>query len=232
LFSSSWDGRDVRLWDVDGCKQLDRIDWGATQPIRGSFTPDGSYVLCGGSDGAIRVYELRPDESATSVDVNGPNASDINYLCDLRETDSLVGHGALGKNGDLGYDPGDGDRRIIVKGVLAKKGLSMHSREQRFGCSFARYQLDGKYTSFHSVAAANDSVGLANIYPGNGMSETPMTFSVVGDGRELWKSHPIQRPGESQPCTVNVTGVRQLEVRVYCDKAGAAHAVWVDPYVR
>jgi hypothetical protein len=146
----------------------------------------------------------------------------------MQETHSSVWTGALGKNGDLGYDPGDGDRRIIVKGVLAKKGLSMHA--PRGGYSFARYQLDGKYTSFHSAAAANDSVRLA---PG-GMAVSPMTFSVVGDGRELWTSRPIQRAGDSQPCTVDVTGVRQLEVRVSCDlgQEGAAHAVWVDPYVR
>jgi S1-C subfamily serine protease len=148
------------------------------------------------------------------------------YLCNLAETQSSVGHGALGRNGDLGYDPGNGDRRIVVKGVLATKGLSMHATTRGF--SFARYQLDGRYTSFHSAAAANDSV---RVRPG-GIADAPMIFSVVGDGRELWRSQPIQRSGESQPCTVDVTGVRQLEVRVYCDNAGAAHAVWVDPYIQ
>jgi S1-C subfamily serine protease len=149
------------------------------------------------------------------------------YLCDLPETHSSVGFGALGKNGDLGYDPGNSDRRIIVKGIHAEKGLSMH--ETARGYSLARYRLDGRYTSFHAVVAANDSVRVGP----KGMVGTPMTFSVVGDGRELWKSHPIRRPGESQPCTVNVTGVHQLDVRVYCGfDQSAAHAVWVDPYVQ
>jgi hypothetical protein len=130
----------------------------------------------------------------------------------------------LGKNGDLGFD-NPGDRRIIVNGAFAKQGLSMHATTRGF--SFARYRLDGKYTSFHSAAAVNDSVRLV------GMATTPLTFSVVGDGRELWKSRPIQRLGESQSCTVDVTGVGQLEVRVYCpDGYEAAHAVWVDPYVQ
>jgi hypothetical protein len=159
------------------------------------------------------------------------------YLCDLKETQSFVGFGVLGKNGDLGYDPGvgignpvGGDRRIMVRGVLAKKGLSMHSTAPPTwpGFSFARYQLDEKYTSFHAVVAANDSIGAVT----RGMVDTPMTFSVVGDGRELWRSRPIQRAGESQPCTVDVTGVRQLEVRVTHADGGAAHAVWVDPYVQ
>jgi hypothetical protein len=228
MFTTSWMGRNVRLWDLDGHKQLDRIDWGGAQPVRGSFTPDGRHVLCGGDDGTIRVYELQPDESGTSVDVNAPDASAIVYLCDLQETRSSVWTGALGKNGDLGYDPGNGDRRIIVKGVLAQKGLSMHAPARGF--SFARYQLRGKYTSFRSEVAANDSI---RVVP-EGMADTPMTFFVVGDGRELWKSQPIQRLGESQPCTVDVTGVRQLELRVSCARDGqrAAHAVWVDPYVQ
>jgi len=170
------------------------------------------------------MYELQPVESGTS-DSGSPV-----YLCDLQETQSSVGAGMLGKNGDLGYDPGGGAARlIIVKGVLAKKGLSMHATAR--GYSFARYQLDGKYSSLRSAVAVNDSVRVAH-YPGGGMAETPLTFSVLGDGRELWKSRPLQGPGESEPCTVDVTGVRRLELRVYCDLGGAAHAVWVDPYVQ
>jgi hypothetical protein len=98
----------------------------------------------------------------------------------------------------------------------------MHATERTF--SFALYDLDGKYTSFRSVAAANDSV--------RGTLQTPMTFSVIGDGRELWKSRPIRHAGESQSCTINVTGVDQLGVRVYCDNQGRAHVVWADPYVQ
>jgi WD40 repeat protein len=68
LFSSSWLGRDVRLWDVEGRKQLDRVELGSAQPTRISFTPDGRHVLCGGTDGEIRLYELRPGEPGTSIE--------------------------------------------------------------------------------------------------------------------------------------------------------------------
>jgi WD40 repeat protein len=218
LLSSSYNGRELLLWDLDTRTQIQCLDYGNVSPLRGCFTPDGLHAIWTGTDGVVRLYRLQPDDPSAS--------SSTVYLCNLQETRSSIGFGALGKNGDLGYDPGNGDRRIIVKGVLAKKGLSMHATARGF--SFARYQLDGKYTSFHSVAAANDSVRVSS----RGMAATPMIFSVVGDGRELWKSRPIQRPGESQPCTVNVTGVRQLEVRVYCDEQGVAHAVWVDPHVQ
>jgi hypothetical protein len=234
LLSSSYTQRALLLWDLEACKVLHHLDWGNVEPIRGCFTADGHHAAWSGTDGAVRLYRLEPVESGTS------DIGSRVYVCDLHETQRSVGFGALGKNGDLGYDPGNGpggpvdsagnavggDRRIIVKGVLAKKGLSMHARSR--GLSFARYQLDGKYTSFHSEAAANDSVRPNT----RGMVNSPMTFSVVGDGRELWRSQPIQRAGESEPCAVDVTGVRQLEVRVYCDDAGAAHAVWVDPYVQ
>jgi DNA-binding beta-propeller fold protein YncE len=213
---------------------------GLTQPVGLTFNNGflfvGSYrtgqvLRYNGTSGAfVDVFTKNAPAAGLAKSQNDESGTGggLVYLCDLHETDSLVDH-ALGRNGDLGYDPGNGDRRVIVNGVLAKKGLSMHSREERFGCSFARYQLEGKYTSFHTVAAANDSI---RARPG-GMA-SPMTFSVVGDGRELWRSRPLQRPGESQPCTVDVTGVRQLEVRVSCENGGAnaAHAVWVDPYVQ
>jgi S1-C subfamily serine protease len=163
----------------------------------------------------------RAPRTPTGITERGPV-----YLCNLRETQSSVGFGVLGKNGDLGYAPHSGDRRIVVRGVSAEKGLSMHATSRAF--SFARYQLDGRYTTFHAVAAANDSVREGP----RGMVDTPMTFSVVGDGRELWRSRPIQSPGESHACIVDVTGVRQLEVRVYCNGQEAAHAVWLDPYVQ
>jgi WD40 repeat protein len=230
LLSSSWGGRELLLWDLDARKQIHRLDYANANPTRGCFAPDGLHAAWTGSDGVVRLYELKPDESGTSD--SGSRA----YLCDMKETESIVGVGVLGKNGDLGYDPGvsvgnpvGGDRRVLVGGIHASKGLSMHSTTPATapGYSFARYHLDGRYTSFHAVAAANDSVRVAL----RGMVDTPMIFSVLGDGRELWRSRPLQRPGESEPCNVDVTGVRQLEVRVTHRDGGAAHAVWVDPYV-
>jgi hypothetical protein len=228
LLSADYEGRKLCLWDVDNPRPKQQIEWRNVAPHRGSFTPDGRQAVWCGSGPEIRLYRLQPEESGTS------HSGSPVYLCDLQETQSSVGVGVLGKNDDLGYDPGGGaDRRIIVRGVLARKGLSMHSTAPPTapGYSFARYQLDGKYTSFHTAVAVNDSVRVAP-YPGNGIVETPLTFSVVGDGRELWKSRPLQRPGESEPCTVDVTGVRQFEVRVTHGGGGAAHAVWVDPYVQ
>jgi WD40 repeat protein len=221
LLSSSNTQRELLLWDLEACKLLYRLDWGNVGPIRGCFTPDGQHAAWSGTDGVVRLYRLEPGESGT-----GDSGRRV-YLCDLKETDASVGAGVLGKNGDLGFNPGNGDRRIIVKGVPAKNGVSMHATARGF--SFARYQLDGNYTSFHSVAATNDSVRLC--VTGRAPS---MAFSVVGDGRELWKWQPIGHPGESQSCTVNVTGVRQLELRVYCDSGDQSfgHAVWVDPYVQ
>jgi hypothetical protein len=88
----------------------------------------------------------------------------------------------------------------------------------------------GNYKALDAVAAVNDSVRAVDWT--NGMTRTPLIYSVKGDGRPLGTSRPMQRPGESQPCAIDITGVRSLELRVFCEDAGAAHAVWVDPCVR
>src|SRR5262249_27840167 len=106
---------------------------------RGIISEAGGRMVITWENG---TYWVRPSTSSSTVppqsegnaQLRRPRSARQVHLCDLKETHSSVGVGVLGKNGDLGYDPGvgdgnpvGGDRRIIVKGVLAKKGLSMHS---------------------------------------------------------------------------------------------------------
>ena len=66
LLSSSYDGRELRLWDVASRKMMHRIGWGNGHPLRGSFTPDGRHAVWGGTDGVIRMYRLpAPDQAKT-----------------------------------------------------------------------------------------------------------------------------------------------------------------------
>jgi serine/threonine-protein kinase len=139
------------------------------------------------------------------------------YLSDLNETDVLVGHGQFGKNGDLGY----GMRQIQVNGAPAPRGLSLHPPS--FGSSRVSYPLDKRYAVFRTTAAINDTS------PG---TVTPLTFMVLGDGKLLWKSKPLQRRGDAQECSVPVTGVERLQLMVQCPGPhGWAFAVWVDPHL-
>ena len=60
---------------------------------------------------------------------------------------------------------------------------------------------------------------------------TPLTFRVLGDGKVLWKSAPVEAKGQPQACKVGVRGIDKLELFVDCpgESPGAAHAVWVEP---
>ncbi|MHC4503614.1 MAG: PA14 domain-containing protein, partial [Planctomycetota bacterium] len=61
-------------------------------------------------------------------------------------------------------------------------------------------------------------------------SSTPMTFKVLGDGKVLWASPPVQDRGMARECRVDVSGVSKLELVVECPGyEGKAHAVWVEP---
>ncbi|GAG01894.1 unnamed protein product, partial [marine sediment metagenome] len=137
------------------------------------------------------------------------------YLSDLPESEVRVGFGTFGKNGSLGYD----GKRVVVGGKPSPKGLSMHPLSN--GASHVAYRLDGKFRSFSAAAAQNDDMG---------SSSTPMTFKVLGDGKLLWVSPPIQVKGAAQECRVDVSGVSKLELVVECPGIDSqAHAVWVEP---
>jgi hypothetical protein len=58
LMSADYLGRELRLWDVEARKPVDRVNWGCVNPTRGQFTPDGRQVVWGDQDGSVRVYRL------------------------------------------------------------------------------------------------------------------------------------------------------------------------------
>jgi hypothetical protein len=62
-------------------------------------------------------------------------------------------------------------------------------------------------------------------------SQSPMVFEVYGDGKLVWQSGPIQRRGDGEECLCDVTGMKRLELWVYC-KGGNdnARGAWIDPY--
>lgn len=156
-----------------------------------------------------------------------PSAEPPRYLSDIAETKSAVGAGSFGKNGDLGYQPPSRDSRILFAGMHLQKGLSMHGAAGKQ--AFASYHLGGKYTMLHTAAAISDSVRDPN---NKGISASPMIFTVVGDGKELWKSGPIQQIGEAAACSIRIAGINRLELCVFCVNQGYAHAIWIDPYVK
>jgi hypothetical protein len=60
--------------------------------------------------------------------------------------------------------------------------------------------------------------------------QSPLTFRVIGDGKALWASKPIQAQHRLENCSVAVTGVSVLELQVDCPEGWrSAHAVWLEP---
>jgi WD40 repeat protein len=64
LLSSDFNGRELRLWDVETRALIHRFGWGEIRPTRGSFTPDGRHAAWPGGDGVVRLYRLPPPAAA------------------------------------------------------------------------------------------------------------------------------------------------------------------------
>jgi hypothetical protein len=111
--------------------------------------------------------------------------------------------------------------RISVNGMKFPLGLGTHPAED--GLASVKFKLSGlNVERFTSLVAVNDNA--------NGGSGSPLTFMVLGDGKILWTSQPVQACGRSQECSVNVSTIAVLELRATC--AGPhdwGHAVWLDP---
>ncbi len=113
---------------------------------------------------------------------------------------------------------------VRVHNRPASHGIFMHPPMQpEGGTAGLSYKLGGMYARFGAEASLND---------GPPESMTPLTFTVRGDGRILWQSHPIRRQDDAERCEVSVRGVDVVTIEVNCpgDPRGA-HAVWIEPEV-
>lgn len=139
------------------------------------------------------------------------------YLADMQEFAVRMSPWTFGK-GELG----DGARTPIrVGGTPAPKGLSVHPNTQF--ATRAAYALGGKAGTLVGAAALNDYASEA---------WSPVVFVLAGDGRELWRSGPVNRASGPAAFRVDVTGVKVLELRaIGLGGHIGAHAVWVDPRI-
>jgi hypothetical protein len=85
------------------------------------------------------------------------------------------------------------------------------------------YDLGGQFTTFRASAGILDIEGETE-------TRSPVTFKVLGDGKLLWRSTPLQRIGTAQSFAIEIEGVRTLRLEVHClGDYGLAHAAWLDP---
>jgi hypothetical protein len=85
-------------------------------------------------------------------------------------------------------------------------------------------KIGKKFHEFHTVVSLND---------GRPATDTGLTFVVLGDGRELWRSKPVHSQRDQQRCDIIVRDVDVLTLEVRCPGfPGGAHAVWFEPHLR
>jgi serine/threonine protein kinase len=117
---------------------------------------------------------------------------------------------------------------VVVKGKRSLHGIFMHPPPlPDGGTSRLGYSLRKRFSTFEAEVSMNDIP-----FEKDARSETPVTFSVFGDGRLLWKSRPVSSQEDADQCKVSVAGVDLLTIEVNCPGfPGGAHAVWIEPFV-
>ena len=112
---------------------------------------------------------------------------------------------------------------VVVHGQLAPNGIFMHPAPPFDNPSSLTFQLNKQFRVFSTQVSLNDSSPHA---------PSPMTFSVYGDGKLLWRSQEVLHQDQTQQCEVPIAGVDLLKLEVTAaDDVRKAHAVWIDPYV-
>ena len=111
LISSNYESMELRLWDVEARKQLDRVDFGPSNPIRGCFTPDGRGAVWGGKEALIRTYRILAPGEDKAAQIETPTPLTPAELHALVETAQFPGNGE--HNESLAVSP-DGKRFLTV----------------------------------------------------------------------------------------------------------------------
>jgi hypothetical protein len=110
----------------------------------------------------------------------------------------------------------------ILNGKPTRHGLALHPPQK--GRAYVAYALNQRFELFRTMAAIRNSANA------RGGSASPLNFRVLGDGKLLWQSQPLQKGGQTEACEVPVSGVSELVLQVDCPgSADFAHAFWVEP---
>src|SRR5262249_17616439 len=151
-----------------------------------------------------------------------PPPEERTFLFEMRKTQ--VTNWPFHKTKDRKPPPKELFGPASVRGQLSPHGIIMHPAPPFDTPCTISYQLDKKYSVFTARVSVNDSAPVA---------PSPMTFSVYGDGKVLWRSQPIIDQSQTEDCQVSVAEVEVLKLEVTAaDDVRRAHGVWIEPHVR
>jgi len=138
------------------------------------------------------------------------------WLSDMDPFEVRAGPWPPSGKGTIGPDR----KPIEVDGVASPKGLGMHPPDNP-GAAFARYRLGKQAAIFKTMVALNDTATIV---------QSQAVFEVYGDGKRLWQSGPVNKGTRAQECSVVVSEIDVLELRVSSQGSHLGlHAVWLDP---
>lgn len=129
------------------------------------------------------------------------------YLDQLTPKEKLISYGDLGVKGSMGY-------QIIpsVNGQNYNHIVSAHAS------SIIKYEINGKYKSFSSYVALNDSSSVNAL----------VDFQVICDGEIKYISSKVKKFNKLKFVNVDVAGVNLLELRCFNHGDDIAHSLWID----
>jgi hypothetical protein len=88
--------------------------------------------------------------------------------------------------------------------------------------SFVTYALDRKFIGLRGVVSIDDTA--------RGKIHDDLIFTILGDGRPLWRSPPVGKTQYTAPFEVSVKNVQLLTVQCECTGGdGYIHGVWLEP---
>ena len=96
---------------------------------------------------------------------------------------------------------GRGGGRGGPAGALTSGGNRYEGGISARGGAQVEYDVAGIFASFSAQVAVDDSYGGS------------ITFTVVGDGKELWNSGPMKKSDPLKPVNVGISGVKRLALR-------------------
>jgi hypothetical protein len=103
---------------------------------------------------------------------------------------------------------------LSIGGRAFEKGLGMPTNSE------IEFELNGTYENFSALVGIDDE---------HNNKDSAVEFSVLGDGKELWRSGGLKKADGAKPVKVDVKNVRRLMLRVTREgEGGRVHADWVD----
>ena len=129
------------------------------------------------------------------------------YLENFEPIETLISHGELGTKGSMGYP--------IIPSV---NGQNYHHIVSAHASSIIKYNLEGKYNSFHSYIGLNDSSS----------NDALVEFQVICDGELRYNSSKVRKFDKIRSINVDITGINILELRCLSHGDTVAHSLWID----